>query len=220
MGLSRYFNFFSNRLRYMATVRTINHYDSLGITPKATQNEIKAAYYKLSMVYHPDKNKDEASLQKFRAITEAYEVLGNVKTRKMYDRGLYFRPRTTSPPSEKMTAEADSFHKSREVRTKPPPPGGRTPIYDFDEWAKSHYGESFRKKMESKRRAQQYEEFRQKEVNNKQIERVVFIVTSIIFMCMMFGTDKRYDSVNFGTYGTYLAPKNENSNSTDKDSKQ
>lgn len=71
----------------MATVRTINHYDSLGITPKATQNEIKAAYYKLSMVYHPDKNKDEASLQKFRAITEAYEVLGNVKTRKMYDRG-------------------------------------------------------------------------------------------------------------------------------------
>jgi DnaJ-class molecular chaperone len=40
------------------------------------------------MVYHPDKNKDsEEAAQKFRDITEAYEVLGNVNSRKLYDRG-------------------------------------------------------------------------------------------------------------------------------------
>lgn len=33
-----------------------NHYDALGITPKATQNDIKSAYYKLSKIYHPDKS--------------------------------------------------------------------------------------------------------------------------------------------------------------------
>lgn len=65
----------------------INLYDSLGITSKATQNEIKTAYYKLSfMLYHPDKNKDSYSAaEKFRDITEAYEVLGNFRLRKLYD---------------------------------------------------------------------------------------------------------------------------------------
>jgi len=33
------------------------HYDSLGLTPKATQADIKKAYYNLSLKYHPDKNK-------------------------------------------------------------------------------------------------------------------------------------------------------------------
>lgn len=65
-----------------------NHYDSLGLTSKATQADVKSAYYKLSMRYHPDKNKgsEEASKQ-FRDISEAYEVLGNVKLRRMYDKG-------------------------------------------------------------------------------------------------------------------------------------
>lgn len=65
-----------------------NHYDSLGIQSTSTQGEVKSAYYKLSMMYHPDKNQgNPESSQKFRDITEAYEVLGNVKTRKLYDKG-------------------------------------------------------------------------------------------------------------------------------------
>lgn len=65
-----------------------SHYDSLGITPKATQADVKNAYYQLSKVYHPDKNKGcpEAS-KKFQDISNAYEVLGNFKLRKMYDKG-------------------------------------------------------------------------------------------------------------------------------------
>lgn len=71
-----------------------NHYNSLGLTKTATQADIKNAYYKLSKVYHPDKNQGhtldlrEQHSQKFRDITEAYEVLGNVRTRKLYDKGI------------------------------------------------------------------------------------------------------------------------------------
>lgn len=72
----------------LKTSKKKNHYDSLGITAKATQADVKSAYYKLSMVYHPDKNKDSVDAsEKFRDITTAYEVLGNVKSRKLYDRG-------------------------------------------------------------------------------------------------------------------------------------
>lgn len=69
-------------------LRDQNHYDALGVTPKATQSDIKTAYYKLSMLYHPDKNKNsDVAAQKFRSITSAYEVLGNFKLRRLYDRG-------------------------------------------------------------------------------------------------------------------------------------
>lgn len=73
--------------QYPPAYKGKDHYSSLGISPKSTQADIKAAYYKLSMVYHPDKSDTAEHSKKFRAITEAYEVLGNVKTRKLYDRG-------------------------------------------------------------------------------------------------------------------------------------
>lgn len=62
-------------------------YDDLEIPRTATQSEIKGAYYTLSMIYHPDKNKTEAAKNKFRRITDAYEVLGNFRTRRLYDKG-------------------------------------------------------------------------------------------------------------------------------------
>lgn len=91
---------FTRRLFHTSQVfERKNHYDSLGITPKATQNEVKTAYYKLSMIYHPDKNKDSVNaLNKFRDITEAYEVLGNYKLRKLYDKGKYFYSLYLFPP--------------------------------------------------------------------------------------------------------------------------
>lgn len=44
------------RLLSFSPCTCASHYDVLGITPKATQSDIKAAYYKLSKVYHPDKS--------------------------------------------------------------------------------------------------------------------------------------------------------------------
>lgn len=72
-----------------AVLHEASYYDSLGISRTSTQTEIKAAYYKLSMLYHPDKNDgSETAAKKFRQITQAYEVLSNYKLRKLYDKGV------------------------------------------------------------------------------------------------------------------------------------
>lgn len=78
---------FTQQIRLLSSGKSKNHYDSLGIPSTSTQGEVKSAYYKLSMMYHPDKNQSVESAQKFRDITAAYEILGNAKTRKLYDKG-------------------------------------------------------------------------------------------------------------------------------------
>lgn len=63
-----------------------DYYKVLGINKKATQAEIKKAYRKLAMKYHPDKNEgNEKAEEKFKEISEANEVLGNPETRSKYD---------------------------------------------------------------------------------------------------------------------------------------
>ena len=60
-------------------------YKLLGVSKTATENEIKKAYRKLSLEYHPDKNPSPDAGSKFQKINEAYEILGDVDKRKMYD---------------------------------------------------------------------------------------------------------------------------------------
>lgn len=67
----------------MATQR--DYYEVLGISKSATEVEIKSAYRKLALRYHPDRNKESGSTEKFKEINAAYEVLGNPEKRKMYD---------------------------------------------------------------------------------------------------------------------------------------
>lgn len=59
-----------------------DYYADLGVLPSATAGEIKAAYRKLVIEYHPDKQGDPA---KFRAVAEAYDVLGDTAKRQAYD---------------------------------------------------------------------------------------------------------------------------------------
>tara|TARA_Y100001970_G_scaffold186363_1_gene226679 strand:+ start:18130 stop:19305 length:1176 start_codon:yes stop_codon:yes gene_type:complete len=60
-------------------------YNILGVNKNATKIEIKKAYRKLAMKYHPDKNKDSDSEEKFKEISGAYEILGDDDKRKRYD---------------------------------------------------------------------------------------------------------------------------------------
>lgn len=62
-----------------------DYYKTLGVSKDASQDEIKKAYRKLAVKYHPDKNPDKAAEEKFKDIAEAYEVLKDPEKRKRYD---------------------------------------------------------------------------------------------------------------------------------------
>ncbi|MSQ42162.1 MAG: molecular chaperone DnaJ [Dehalococcoidia bacterium] len=61
-------------------------YRALGVSRDATQEQIKQAFRKLAMEYHPDRNKAEGAEQRFKQIAAAYEVLSDAEKRGAYDR--------------------------------------------------------------------------------------------------------------------------------------
>lgn len=63
-----------------------NLYDVLGVSKTATEAEIKSAYRKLARKYHPDLNKDDKNAaDKFKEISNAYDIIGNAEKRQKYD---------------------------------------------------------------------------------------------------------------------------------------
>lgn len=64
-----------------------DYYEVLGVSREASGDEIKRAYRKLAMKYHPDVADDATSAEKFKEIGEAYSVLSDAKKRQMYDVG-------------------------------------------------------------------------------------------------------------------------------------
>ena len=63
-----------------------DYYKILGVNKNASKEEIKKAYRKLAMKYHPDQNKgDKASEERFKEVNEAYAVLSDEEKRKQYD---------------------------------------------------------------------------------------------------------------------------------------
>ncbi|MCB8982292.1 MAG: J domain-containing protein [Ardenticatenaceae bacterium] len=87
-----------------------NYYQILGIDKQADDKDIKKAYRRLARQYHPDKNQgDKQAEEKFKAINEAYEVLGNPQNRAKYDQ------------------LGQSYHRYQQM-------GGRPTDFDFSQW--------------------------------------------------------------------------------------
>lgn len=92
-------------------MRFPDYYETLGVKPDASANEIKQAYRKLARKFHPDVSKEPGAEERFKEINEAYEALREPERRREYDR-----------------ARAAGFRAGDEFR---PGPGGGGFEYDF-----------------------------------------------------------------------------------------
>lgn len=65
--------------------KSYKYYDIFGVKPTATEQEIKKAYHKLAMVFHPDVNHEQNATERFASIVHIYEILSNKEERFEYD---------------------------------------------------------------------------------------------------------------------------------------
>mmetsp|Transcript_1237 Transcript_1237/g.2095 ORF Transcript_1237/g.2095 Transcript_1237/m.2095 type:complete len:329 (+) Transcript_1237:103-1089(+) len=76
----------------LPSATTSSHYETLGVLKHASKNDIKKAYYQKARLSHPDKNPDDRQQAQalFEKVSEAYEILGNDKSRKIYDQDIAY----------------------------------------------------------------------------------------------------------------------------------
>ncbi|KAM9724661.1 dnaJ homolog subfamily C member 30, mitochondrial [Dama dama] len=139
-------------------------YDLLGVSPTATQAQIKAAYYRQSFLYHPDRNSGSAeAAERFTRISQAYVVLGSTTLRRKYDRGLLSDEDLRGPgvrPSKTPAADPEK------PRTPPPgprahgrgpaSPGAKRTMFDFDAFYQAHYGEQLERERRLRARREAF----------------------------------------------------------------
>lgn len=78
-----------------------NHYQVLGVSPHATEEEIKAAFKSLAKKYHPDKHAGNVVYEEhFKKINAAYQTLSDSTKRKRYDQKLFYKNQPSSQPSQ------------------------------------------------------------------------------------------------------------------------
>ena len=68
-----------------------NYYNTLGIAPNASEDEIKKVYRSLAMRFHPDRNQAPGAEARFKSITKAYEILSDRAKREEYNQSLNHR---------------------------------------------------------------------------------------------------------------------------------
>jgi len=149
-----------------------NLYDILGIPSNATTEEIKIAFRKLALQYHPDKNPDTKEL--FVKILHAYEVLSNPELRKKYDLLLKQKSSFSEIKLTTTTQKRDKWDVSEE-----------------DEKRRKYYKEYFEKlKKEYEKEKQKYEASQQT-YNEWKYWIYAFFICCILFLFILLTNSKK-----------------------------
>ncbi|XP_037097651.1 dnaJ homolog subfamily C member 30, mitochondrial-like [Syngnathus acus] len=174
------------------------YYDILGVSPTATQAQIKTAYYKLCFLYHPDRNagNDDATVR-FSDISEAYSVLGHKGLRKKYDLGLLslldltnktqVRPSAANPPGGGSSAAAGG----RNAAVDP-----RSTIFDFDKFLRSHYGDQLQRDRDIRKRKEEMLKKQQESLGERNKEStmevgvVMMLVAAMVLLITLRGVSR------------------------------
>lgn len=90
-------------------------YGILGLTPRATSNEIKSAYRRLARKHHPDVSSSPDSAARFVNINRAYQILSDPRRRRAYDGGQFFDSQRTFYASRQAEVVAMQRHFDRIV---------------------------------------------------------------------------------------------------------
>ncbi|XP_042298786.1 dnaJ homolog subfamily C member 30, mitochondrial [Sceloporus undulatus] len=165
-------------------------YEILGVTPTATQAQIKTAYYKQSFLYHPDRNAgSEDAARQFTRVNEAYLVLGSVSLRKKYDRGLLSREdlRTAGKPSGKEWGASDGVVTTPPRRTQTFS-AGRVPVkpvFDFDAFYRAHYGEQLEREQFLRERRREHQRRKEEAQKKWQLQSLSELGLAVLFVATM-----------------------------------
>ncbi|XP_075398789.1 dnaJ homolog subfamily C member 30, mitochondrial-like [Tenrec ecaudatus] len=116
----------------------------LGVPATATQAQIKAAYYRQSFLYHPNRNSGSAeAAERFTRISQAYVVLASATLRRKYDRGLLSDEDLRGPGARqsRTAATRSQASASRGHSTGQAASGTNRTVFYFDAFYQAHYGE-------------------------------------------------------------------------------
>eukprot|EP00617_Octactis_speculum_P010680 CAMPEP_0185775682 /NCGR_PEP_ID=MMETSP1174-20130828/82924_1 /TAXON_ID=35687 /ORGANISM="Dictyocha speculum, Strain CCMP1381" /LENGTH=175 /DNA_ID=CAMNT_0028463345 /DNA_START=56 /DNA_END=583 /DNA_ORIENTATION=+ len=113
-----------------------NHYGLLRVAQSASQVEIKDAYRRLALKLHPDRNGGcTDKTRDFKLASEAYRVLSDELLRRNYDNEIGILRKSVQSAARKSKIYA------------PARPKEWNKTYDFDEWNKQHYGDTFNRTL-------------------------------------------------------------------------
>lgn len=109
-----------------------NHYETLKVSPSASQAEIKEAYRRLVKLFHPDSNQETADHEQIIRINAAYEVLGDNQNRRNYDQQLQDDSQKLNSDRLQRTASAQKHYQTRRKT-------GREVDEQVEEWLRQVY---------------------------------------------------------------------------------
>ncbi|KAF9317821.1 hypothetical protein BG003_000287 [Podila horticola] len=207
------------------------HYELLGLSKEATRKEIKSQFYKLSKLYHPDKNDSDASRKEFLAINEAYSVLGNERQRRDYDLTLLDRTgslysSSSSPSSSRAAPNRGTLRRTpfrhsaqsaaaaaaarQHAAFRPNVMGKGAPGFDSKSHQEMHYEQEIRQEERRRQRQRENPDFQWKQRYDEsdspvgKLMRVsfVFLVVVVASSFMKAFADENEDENHTGTTST------------------